>query len=153
VRVRVIGIGSPHGDDGAGLAAAERLASAPLPHGVSVRLCARPLPDLLEQVQGAEALLIVDATRSGRAAGTVHRVTRDSIAEAAATSSHGVGVAAALELAEALHGAVRHVELVGIEAGERRFGAMSAPVAAAIAEAAALLRARACELAAPREEE
>jgi hydrogenase maturation protease len=141
VRVVVIGVGSRGGDDAAGLVAAECLSSGALPEGVSVALCERPFPDLLDQLAGAEAAVLLDAVRSGRPAGTVQRIDRDRIANPGASSSHGFGAARALDLYEAVAGPLARVEWVGIEAGSRLEGDPSEAVRAGAAEASRLVRA------------
>jgi hydrogenase maturation protease len=62
--------------------------------------------------------VVVDATRSGEAPGTVRRLPRAAPALRAPASSHALGVSQALALAEALGRAPRRLELVGVEAGD-----------------------------------
>jgi hydrogenase maturation protease len=149
VRIHLIGIGTGHGDDAAGLRVAEALAATPLPPGVAVRACARPLPDLLDALEGADAAVIVDAARTGAAPGCVRRLAREDLALARPASSHGLGVAQVLQLAEALGRAPARVELLGVEIGLPVPGAVATtpPVRAAIpaAAAAALALARALQ--------
>jgi hydrogenase maturation protease len=115
LRVHVIGVGTGHGDDAAGLAVAEALAAHPLPCGVAIHRCARPLPDLLDALEGADAAVIVDAARTGAEPGHVSRIAREDLACPGAASSHGIGVAQALRLAEALGRAPGRVELLAVE--------------------------------------
>jgi hydrogenase maturation protease len=126
--VRVVGVGSAHGDDRAGWLVAEQLAAEPS-GGVEVTSAGDPLR-LVSLLDGCARLIVVDACRSGRPAGTVVRTTwadvRRGLAGApgadAGPSSHGLGVAEALGLAEAL-GRLPDptaVALVGIEAGAGR---------------------------------
>nr|MDJ0864620.1 hydrogenase maturation protease [Myxococcota bacterium] len=98
---RVIGIGSPHGDDAAGLLVARHLDATDCP-GVQVVECGRPVPDLLDALEGAEAALLVDAVRAGGDAGALRRLDPGQLARAEASSSHGLGVAHALALHRAL---------------------------------------------------
>jgi hydrogenase maturation protease len=132
LRVHLIGVGTRHGDDAAGLAVAEALAARALPDGVAVHVCERPLPDLLDALEGAEAAVIVDASRTGAAPGSLQRLTRGELARTGSTSSHGLGVAQALALAQALGRAPARVELLAIEATGRRRATLSPAVAAAL---------------------
>ena len=136
VRVHVIGIGTARADDAAGLAVAELLASRPLPDGVVVMRCARPLPDLLDALDGADAAVLVDAARTGGAPGAIRRLAPDDLARLRSPSSHGLGVAQALALANALGRAPARVAVVAIEAEQMACDALSPAVAAAIAAAA-----------------
>jgi hydrogenase maturation protease len=107
-RVRVIGVGSPFGDDALGLAAARRLAIQ-APAGVEVVAADRPGERLLDLFDGCAAVIVIDAAwrpaaDSSRATGTVHEL---DLADAAAASSqplssHGLGVAQAIALAGVL---------------------------------------------------
>lgn len=138
MRVRVIGVGTRRGDDAAGLLAAERLAGSMLPRGVSVSLCERPGSDLVDALEGADAVVLVDATCSGRPPGTVRRLSADELAPDRGVSSHALGVAEALALAEALGRRPARVEVIGIEAGASRDGGPSPAVQGAVAEASTL---------------
>jgi hydrogenase maturation protease len=136
LKVHVVGVGTPRGDDAAGLAVAEALARHALPPGVSVHLCERPVPDLLDALEGADAALLVDAARTGAAPGTLRRLGRAELARSASPSSHGLGVAEALALAEALGRAPARVELLALEIADPRGPALTPAVSAAIAGAA-----------------
>ena len=148
MRVRVIGVGSGVGDDAVGLAVAELLAKGDLPWQITVSRCERPMPDLLDALGEAEAIVLIDATRSGAPIGSVRRLLASEITRSKATSSHGFGVASALLLAQTLGRAASRIEWVGIEAGPRRPGApLSAAVLRALPEAAALALELASEIA------
>jgi hydrogenase maturation protease len=122
--VRVIGVGTRHGDDAAGLEAARRLAGEALPPGVEVASCACPGPGLVEALAGADAAVVLDAVLSGAAPGGVRRIAPEQLRRGPGPSSHGFGVAEALALAAALGRAPARVERVGIEA--ERVGAAPA---------------------------
>ena len=143
MRIRVIGVGSEQADDSAGLAVAERLRRGPLPAGVDVVECPRPGLDLLDELSGADAVVVVDAMQSGRPAGTVRRIPIESLRSQRGYSSHDLGVAEALELATALGRIPRRIEIVGIEGGIAGDGGLSRAVArgveAAVEEVRALL--------------
>jgi hydrogenase maturation protease len=101
----VIGVGNPdRGDDGAGLAVARRLRAA-APPGVVVREATGEASELLDAWDGFARVIVVDAARSGSRPGTLMRF--DAIAAPlpaglARESTHGWGVAEAIELARAL---------------------------------------------------
>jgi hydrogenase maturation protease len=101
----VIGIGNPdRGDDGAGRMAALRL-RAILPPAVAVAECDGDVAGLVDLFDGFSNVILVDACASGAPAGKVHRleVSEAPLPTAAFNmSSHGFGLAEAIELARAL---------------------------------------------------
>lgn len=137
MRVRILGIGTPFGDDAVGPRVVERLTRAGgLPRGVEARSCRRPL-DLIDWVHDADAAVLVDATRSGLPAGSVHEPAVDALEEARPVSSHGLGVREALAMARALGRAPKRLAIVGIEASSLTGDGLSPEVEAALDEAAA----------------
>jgi hydrogenase maturation protease len=146
VPVCVIGVGTPNGDDAAGLRVAESLAKAGLPEGVRVMTCERGA-DLLEALGKARVAVIVDALRSGSAPGTVRRISAEALGPGSGLSTHALGVSEALSLAQALGRAPERIEVVGIEAGEAGYEQISAQVASGVEVAAAVVRALVDELA------
>jgi hydrogenase maturation protease len=101
--VRLIGVGNRlRGDDAAGLLVAEHVREA-APAGIEVVSAPRDAAVLLDAFDGAETVVIVDAV-AGVAPGMI--VCYDARAEPLPAdqdpSSHGLGVAAAIELARAL---------------------------------------------------
>ena len=130
----IIGVGNDfRGDDAAGLELVRSLAPAP---GVSVREFAGDAVGLLDVWEGIDAVVIVDAVRSGAAAGTLHRFDASATAVPATfahSSSHTIGVAEAIELARRLHRLPKRVVLFGIEGTRYDAGAPLSPdVAAAL---------------------
>lgn len=101
----VIGIGnSDRGDDGVGHAVARALL-ARCPRGTLVMTHSGEATSLLAAMDGAARVLIVDACQSGVPAGTLHRldVTKEPLSAGRfGFSSHGFGLAEAIELARAL---------------------------------------------------
>jgi hydrogenase maturation protease len=136
VRIHVIGVGTERGDDAAGLAVVEALAQAALPPGVSLHRCERPMPDLLDALDGADAAIVVDAARTGAPPGAVLRIARSELARALAPSSHALGVAEALALADALGRAPARIEVVGLEIAEPRGSGLTPAARAGVAAAA-----------------
>lgn len=119
--IRVIGIGNDwRGDDAVGLVAARRV-SAMIGGSAEVIECRRGGVELLEQIQGASVLLLIDAARSGKPPGTIHRLDPSTgpIAPVLSPgSSHALGVSEAIELARSMGLLPPRVIVFGIE-GER----------------------------------
>ncbi len=141
----VIGIGNPErGDDRAGRAVVERLRASP-PAGVELRGIAGEAADLVELLEEAHGAYLIDACLSGAKPGTVRRL--DLVAKPLdrrdfAASTHGFGLAEAVELARALGQLPAPCVLYAIEGADFAAGApMSAAVAAAVGEVAERLRA------------
>jgi hydrogenase maturation protease len=119
-RIKIIGIGSPFGDDRLGWVAAEQLQNSPVlrfaEKQITIIVLDRPGPALISHWRDTDAVIIIDAVRSGAEPGTVHSITADSIASATGiTSTHGFGIAAALELANTLGELPDKLSLCGIE--------------------------------------
>jgi hydrogenase maturation protease len=119
-RTVVIGIGNAlRGDDGAGVAVAERLRGL-VPAGVEVVACNEEPSRLMDTWEGAETAVLVDTVSSGAAPGTLHRFDAGEAAVPARTfrsSTHAIGIAETIELARALGRLPRHVRVYGVEAG------------------------------------
>jgi hydrogenase maturation protease len=143
----VLGIGNPdRGDDAAGRAVALMLRSAS-PDSVEIVEQDGEATSLLKHLDGAAAAFLVDACISGVPAGTVRRfdVGAGPLPQAAfGLSTHGFGLAEAIELARAL-GQLPPVCIVyAIEGSTFEAGApLSPPVAAAVAVVVRQLR---CEI-------
>ena len=101
--IRIIGIGSPFGDDAVGLEVASMLAEAPPPN-CEVIAADRPGTNLIELLQGIEIAIVIDAVRSGAAPGTLHELSFDELARSAGrfTSSHELGVVETMQIARKL---------------------------------------------------
>jgi hydrogenase maturation protease len=84
---------------------------------------------LLAAFQGAERVWVIDAASSGAPPGTIHRIdcTTDTVPARSPTSSHGFGIAAAIELARALGTLPPHCVLYAIEAATFTPGAPLSP--------------------------
>ena len=115
--IRIFGIGSPFGDDRAGWEVAQALAHSFDPSLVSVTMHDRPGAKLVAMMHGAQCVVLVDAVKSGAVPGTLHRLEGQAIQRAVAgyTSTHGFGLAEALQLAEKLGDIPPHIVLWGIE--------------------------------------
>ena len=114
---RIIGIGSPFGADQAGWRAIDLLADSGLADCELIKLD-RPGSDLLRYFEDAQDVVLIDAVLTDQAPGSVVRLARDDLSLAACrTSSHGFGVAEALQLAERLELLPPHLLLIGIQVG------------------------------------
>jgi hydrogenase maturation protease len=142
--IRVIGIGSPFGDDAAGLEVARKLAAATLP-GCEIIAADRPGATLIDLLDGADAVILIDAVKSGSEPGMIHDLDLGDIDRLGAglVSSHDFGVAAAMVLASKLGRVRAHGRLLGIEISPdrgRTLDAISPPVSEAIERAIARAR-------------
>jgi hydrogenase maturation protease len=156
----VIGIGNPdRGDDAAGPAVARSLrdgvTGAPNLDCVATRPLSAVWPVIIEhhgeatalirEMSAAERLFLVDACVSGAPPGTIHRFDVSSVpmpALASGYSTHGFGLAAAVELARVLGllprlSVVYAIEGISFDSG----AALSPPVEKAAAEVVRRLRA------------
>lgn len=112
--MRIICCGNLYrGDDGAGLLAAERLGQL----GIEVRRITGEATDLVEAMDGAEEVLVVDAVTTGAPAGTIHEWhdgTREFQHNSATT--HALGVAQGIALARVLGNLPERLHIYSIEA-------------------------------------
>jgi hydrogenase maturation protease len=111
----VIGIGSDHGDDQAGWQVVRMLRDDPRFKHKAVEVGETTC--LIDHLAGCEHLVVVDASSSGAPPSTISRLTWPSavVQLHEANSTHGVGVADALRLAEQLGRLPRRVVLFGVE--------------------------------------
>ncbi len=102
----VIGIGNPdRGDDGVGRVVAEQLRGR-VGDGIDVKSLSGEVSGLLDCLERADAAYLIDAVSSGAEPGAVHRfdVGAAPLPSASfATSTHGLGLAEAIELARAMN--------------------------------------------------
>jgi hydrogenase maturation protease len=113
--VRVLGLGSPHGDDQVAWQVIERLRHPPLP-GVECAVVREPL-GILNSLDHCHTLILVDACQSGAAPGTLWRtVWPDARLELRDRSStHGLGLVHVLALAEKLGRLPARIVILGLE--------------------------------------
>jgi hydrogenase maturation protease len=146
--VRVIGVGNRlRGDDAVGLAVAAALRGRTDPSRIAVLEQQAEALGLLEQWEGARAVVLIDATHSGAPPGTIHRVEASHEPLPAelggSTSTHALGLVEAIELARALGRLPARLIVLGIEgerfdAGRALTPAVSVAAAAAVEQALAL---------------
>jgi hydrogenase maturation protease len=154
-RVLVVGLGSPdRGDDAVGALVAASVARAVIERGLpGVRVVEHEDPtaliDLLDPERPGvawDAIVVVDALRSGAAPGAVtvlevgpgaaDLASLGARLDPGPAGTHGFGLAGAIELARALGRLPPRVAVVGIEAVGFDHGApLSAPALAAIPRA------------------
>jgi hydrogenase maturation protease len=131
----VIGVGNAYrGDDAAGLVVARRLRE----RGVAALEQEGEPVALLEAFADRDAVVLVDAVRSGAAPGTLHRADVSDAplpAELAGPSStHLLGVGEAIELARALDRLPARIVLLGVEGERFTAGEGLSPAVAAAVE-------------------
>ena len=115
----LIGIGNAwRGDDAAGLHLVRRLQPRLEALGVRVLELSGEAGELLEAWQGSGLVVVADAVSSGAEAGTLHRYDATAgplPAQLASPSTHGWGLAQAVELGRALGRLPRRLVVYGIE--------------------------------------
>jgi hydrogenase maturation protease len=126
--VMMIGLGNALAhDDAAGLVIARRLRASAPDAEITVHEHEGETLALLDIWQGADAVVLVDAIRSGAPPGTIRRFDATSApipsGLRSSSSTHAFGVGEAIELARALSRLPKRVVLLGIEG--RRFNAGS----------------------------
>ena len=133
--LRILGIGSPSGDDQAGwLTVDALLAEGVHTEGeVIIDKLDRPGAQLIGLLGGAARVILIDAMQSQDAVGRMrHFGVEDWPAYRHGLSSHGLGVLDALALARELGSLPPQIDLYGIEIGTANPGeAASQPIHAA----------------------
>ncbi len=128
-------------DDGVGHAVYHGLALRELPDCVRLKLAGLGGMALLEEFEGEDLLLVVDAVQFGSRPGTVHLLSWEDLPESSShVSCHGIGIREAIEVSRRLYPGKTpdRVFLVGIEGqcfdqlGEGLSAAVAASVEPAI---------------------
>ena len=135
----VVGIGNPaRGDDAIGRIVARRVR---VRAAADVRVVEHDgeATSLLDTMRGAERVWLIDAACSGAPPGTIHRIDcADGLAlPPGPVSSHGFGVAAAIELARALGTLPPQCVVYAIEGSYFAIGTTASPDVLHAAEAVA----------------
>lgn len=135
-RIVVIGVGNQYRrDDAVGLVVARRLREL-APAGVTIVEAEGEGTSLIDAWRGADAVIIVDAVRSGASPGTRRRMDGSAGrigCEVFRASTHAVNPADALELARALGELPERAVVFGIEAASFEAGVgLSEPVRRAV---------------------
>jgi len=149
MRVRIVGVGSPCGDDRIGwdAVAAIRERGLACDHCALAleTCCCGPPAALFALFREVDAVIVVDAMKSGAPVGTVRKLAPDELAgKPCPLSSHGLGVAQCIELARTLGILPPTLAVYGIEAGQARPG--TEPGRGVLRGIPALLRAVAADL-------
>lgn len=120
-KARIIGIGSPFGDDSLGLRAVDLIEDSGILHEyppgwVELVRLDRPGPALIDRLRGLELAVLIDAMHSGAPAGTVRELAATELEMLVKpVSSHGFDLGATLHLARTLDALPRHLRILGIE--------------------------------------
>jgi hydrogenase maturation protease len=113
--LRIVGIGSPHGDDQVGWRLVHELSNLEQP-GFSAHAVSSPI-DLLDRMDDCDALIVIDACDAGHPPGTVFVREWPAVLEGERqTSSHALGVDSTLHLAKSLGKLPPRVLLFGVQA-------------------------------------
>ncbi|MDW4908618.1 hydrogenase maturation protease [Streptomyces sp. ADMS] len=140
-RIAVIGVGNDfRRDDGVGWAVLarlrERAEGRPLPPDTVLATCDGDPGRLIGLWEGAHLAVVVDAAHGHPGSpGRVHRLTLDAglLEQPSATSSHGLGLGEAVELARALDLLPDRLVVYAVEGAESELGTgLSSVVAAAV---------------------
>lgn len=118
--LKIICIGSPFGDDQFGAWVYEELRCLIEPDAVQLIYLDRPGTRLISAFEDVDKVILLDAVKSGARIGSVQRIEGAALYQHLPrhTSSHGLGVADALMLAERLGLLPRELVLLCVEAGE-----------------------------------
>lgn len=148
-RILVAGIGNVFlGDDGFGVALADRLSRRELPIGVEVvDFGIRGMDLAFAMQEGYDAVVLLDATPRGERPGTLYVIEVDSEEHTEATlDTHGMDPAKVIGLVRALGGAPPRTFVVGCEPQTRMsaeeadlVAQLSEPVRAGLGQAVALV--------------
>ncbi|WP_422126773.1 hydrogenase maturation protease [Thioalkalivibrio sulfidiphilus] len=140
-RTLVIGIGNAwRGDDGVGAAVVQVLAGTP---GIQVARCGGEPAELMQCWAGFDRVILVDAVVTGGTPGAILRLTVDQpLPSIPRHSSHGLGLAEAVELARALGELPPGLVIYGIEPQSTDDGTSLSP---AVADAVTTVARAICE--------
>jgi hydrogenase maturation protease len=113
--IRIVGLGSPFGDDRAGWRVIERLRGQ-LPDAIDLVSLDRPGAALVQWMEGVDELVIVDALRGSRPPGTVEALDPAAVgaADGPAWSSHSLDLCDTFALAARLGMAPRLLSVYAI---------------------------------------
>lgn len=119
-KIRILGIGSPSGDDQAGWLTVDALLAGGAHAGgeVAIEKLDRPGAKLIPLLDDAVWVILVDAMQSNAPIGHIRRFgAEDWLDYSQGLSSHGFGVLNALALARELGSLPPRLDLYGIEIG------------------------------------
>jgi hydrogenase maturation protease len=119
--IRILGIGSPSGDDQAGWLTVDALLTRGMQADAAlvIEKLDRPGANLLPLLENASWVILVDAMQSGGPPGQIRHFSHaDWPGYGHGLSSHGFGVLDALSLAQTLGSLPPRLDLYGIEIGQ-----------------------------------
>jgi len=119
-RVRIIGIGSPSGDDQAGWLTVDALRAFEVgdDDDVSINKLDRPGANLISLLENVSRVILIDAMQSNGPIGRIQRFDQKDWPDySQGLSSHSFGVLDALSLARELGSLPPRLDLYGIEIG------------------------------------
>jgi hydrogenase maturation protease len=122
----IIGCGNrQRGDDAAGIFAAERLRAL----GIPAEICSGESSELMELWSNVDDVIVIDAVVTDSTPGAVHLwvAQRPLHYGKASGSTHGLGVAEAIELARALDCLPQRLRIYGIEGRQFEIGSKVSP--------------------------
>ena len=128
--VRVIGIGSPVEGDRVGMQLVERLRNAPewsQRDEIEWLVLERPGAALLQTFSGVETVCLIDALEGGDSVRRI--VPQELLAQEVMISSHHIGVAEALQLAELLNQLPPRLLIYGVSDRCENYAPLSAMLA------------------------
>lgn len=127
---RIVGVGSPFGDDQLGWRVAELLKKETrlqqyLGNGLEIQINDRPGLALVDAMKNVKNFYVIDALKTGRnPIGQLYRMNGELIdADHGFLSTHGFGIVQALALAKALNQLPSNVVIYGVEIGEIDYAA------------------------------
>ena len=137
--IRVIGLGSPFGDDRVGWRVIELLAGH-LPQKIDLVALDRPGAALINWMQEIDHLILVDAVSSGATPGTLKKIDPAQIdTSGGRLSSHELTLPATLHLAASLGCLPARTDIYGVEIGGHTEEGLSTVAEAAAAELACMI--------------
>ena len=122
----IIGCGNrQRGDDAAGILVAEQLRSL----GIEAEICSGESSDLIELLRGVDDVIVIDSVLTGGELGAVHLwdAQYSLPLRKISGSTHGFGVAEAIELSRALDALPHKPRIYGIEGKNFEIGSAMSP--------------------------
>ncbi len=122
----ILGCGNrDRGDDAAGILVAERLRDL----GLDAQICSGQALELIDAWNGADNVVIVDAVMTGGPSGKVWLWDAEQLPlpETLSLSTHGFGIAKAVQLARILGCLPKRLRVFGIEGSHFALGSVVSP--------------------------
>jgi hydrogenase maturation protease len=137
--IRVIGLGSPFGDDQVGWRVIELLEGR-LPQEIDLVALDRPGAALINWMQEIDHLILVDAVSSGAMPGALIKIDPAQLETSVGRlSSHDLALSATLRLAMSLGCLPARTDIYGVEIGDHAEGGLGTVAEKAAAELASVI--------------